>query len=358
MTIFVSILAIGFLILIHELGHFLVARGVGMKVEAFSIGFGPALLTVRGKKTLYRVGLLPLGGYVRIAGMVPGDGTDQEDPASFMNKPAWQRFLVILAGPVVNWLFAFLLLSFLLLAGLPRQSSAPVLGSIADGSSASAVGLHPGDRVVAVNGAKTESWGDIQKAINAHRGSPMRIEVERAGRSLVFNATTGADGMLGVSPALEKVRYPFPEALGVAFLQTGRVIGSAVEGIIGLVRGEQKAELVGPVGIVSETVQAAKMSATHLFSILVVISLALALMNLLPLPALDGGRLVFITIAMVRRRPVNPRLEAAIHAVGLLLLFGLILYATWGDIGRQLSKRQAPAAPAASERQAAPDAGR
>lgn len=339
MTILLAILAIGALILVHELGHFLVARGVGMKVESFSVGFGPALLSFHDKRTTYRIGMLPLGGYVRIAGMVPGDGSEPDDPASFMNKPAWQRFLVIFAGPFINWLFAFLLLSAILMVGYPQPSDEPVVGRIANGSAAAAIGLLPGDRILSVGGEPIQAWSDLQGVLGRNRGRAMPLEVSREGRVLSFTARTGADGRLGVYRQVVEASYPFPQAFGVAFVQTGTVVAESLKGFGKLLRGEEQADLMGPVGIVSETAEAARGGPTALLSFLVFISLALAVMNLLPLPALDGGRLVFIAIAMVRRRPVDPKVEAAVHAVGLLLLLGLILFATYGDVRDQVAKR-------------------
>lgn len=351
MLIALAIVAIGFLILIHEFGHFLLARAFRMRVDSFSIGFGPALLSFHTRRTEYRLSLLPLGGYVRIAGMAPGDGTAADDPASFLNRPAWQRFLVILAGPAINWLFAFLLLASLFMAGMQRPSEDPVIGRVADGSPAAVVGLQPGDRIAWIDGQEIGSWPDMVAAIKKHVGQPMPVRIERDGREIVLTPKIGPDATLGIVPKLQTVQLGFGDAVSTAFFTTGEVVQKTLAALGQMLRGRGQAQLVGPVGIVSETVEAARTGAQSLAGVLVMISLALALMNLLPLPALDGGRLVFIAIAMVRRRPVDAKVEAVIHGIGLLLLLGLVLYATYGDIGRQFSKLRAPPPPAPSGQQ-------
>lgn len=341
MTLLFAIVSIGFLILIHEAGHFLLARACGMKADVFSIGFGPSLLSWHGRRTEYRIALLPLGGYVRIAGMAPGDGTAPDDPASFANRPAWQRFLVILAGPFVNWLFAFLLLAALLVSGMEQPVSEPIVGAVAAGSPAASAGLQPGDRILQIDGVPLETWFQMTEQIRGHRGRAMPMVIERSGQRFEPTAAIGGNGTLGIRPSTQRVQYPVAEALPLAFRQTGQVVLGTLEAIGSLVRG-RGGQVMGPVGIVSETVEAVKAGLTQLFQMLVLISMALAFMNILPLPALDGGRLVFIVIAMIRRRPVSPQAEAVVHAIGFLVLIGLLLFATMGDIGRQLRTRSAP----------------
>jgi regulator of sigma E protease len=345
-----SILALGLLVLIHEAGHFLMARACGMKVESFSIGFGPALLTYQPGETEYRLSALPLGGYVRIAGMVPGDGTAEDAPGSFANKPAWQRFLVILAGPFVNWLFAFLLLTALFMVGFQVATKEPIVGTVVEATPAAASGLRPGDRLEAIDGVPLATWAQMTAAIVAHKSKPMEIAVRREGKEVRLTAIPTAEGKLGISPATTLERYPLGEAAPLAFQKTGQVLRETIASVASLFRGGQDAQIMGPVGIVSQTVEAARANLLALLAIMVHISLALSLMNLLPIPALDGGRLLFIFIAMVRRRPVNARVEAVVHAVGMLLLLGLMAYATFGDIGRQMGK----AHPATETKERAP----
>ncbi len=355
MTWLLAILALGFLVLIHETGHFLVARLCRMKVETFSIGFGPALLSLQGKETEYRVSLLPLGGYVRVAGMAPGDGTDETAPNSFMNKPAWQRFLVLAAGPFVNWFFAFVMLTALFTVGMQVATRDPIVGQVVDGTPAAAAGLMADDRIVSIDGKPIDSWMTMTQEIKAHAGKPMSLVVNRNGSDLTIKATPSEAGRLGIAAATVIERYPFGESMSLAAGKTFEVLKNIVVSLGELFKGSGEAQLMGPVGIVSTTAEAARMNVMALFAIMVQISLALAFMNLLPLPALDGGRILFILIAAVRRRPVDAKVEAVVHGVGMLVLLGLLLFATWGDIGRQISRARSSAeVPPAPTEQPAP----
>lgn len=357
MFVAIAILGLGLIILVHEAGHFLVARACRMRAEVFSFGFGPALLAWHGKRTEYRLSALPLGGYVRIAGMAPGDGTPEDDPESFANHPAWQRFLVILAGPAVNWAFAVLLLAALYTVGFRVPTNNPVIEEVT-GAPAVAAGLMPGDRIVAIDDQPIRSWADVTRGIEARRGRPMQLRVARGGAELTLTAATGPDGRLGIAGQSRVERYPVGRSLSLAFVKSGEVLVDALDGLRQLVlRTGNAGPLMGPVGIVSQTVDAVSKEFFRIFWILVQISLVLALMNLLPIPALDGGRLVFILVAMVRRRPVNPKVEAIVHSIGFLLLLVLLVYVTYGDIRRRIQPSEVGGSAGPPAAAASPDAG-
>ena len=349
-----AILALGLLVIIHEAGHFFVARACGMKVETFSVGFGPKLLTFQGKKTEYTLSLVPLGGYVRIAGMAPGDGTPEDSPESFVNKPAWQRFLVLLAGPAINYVFAFALLTVLFMIGFQVATKEPLVGQVLDGTAAASAGILPQDRVLAIDGSPVNTWAEMTAGIQAHKSRPMELKLSRNGAELNLTATPSAEGRLGIAPATTMERYAFSEAAPLALFKTGQVVKETIENVAMLFRGKGEAQIMGPVGIVSQTVAAARLNGLAFFAIIVQISLALAVMNLLPIPALDGGRLLFITLAMIRRKPVNARVEAVVHGVGVLVLLGLMAYATFGDIGRSLKRGSEPQNAPTTQQQTAP----
>lgn len=352
MTWLLAILALGFLVLIHEAGHFIVARLCRMKVETFSIGFGPALLSLQGKETEYRISMLPLGGYVRVAGMAPGDGTDENAPNSFMNKPAWQRFLVLAAGPFVNWLFAVVVLTALFTVGMQVPTKDAIVGQVLDDMPGAAAGLKTDDRIVSIEGKPIGSWVEMAQEIQAHAGRPMTMVVRRDGVDLTIKAMPNEAGKLGIGPATTTESYPLGESMKLAMGRTVEVVAGTFAGIAELFKRSGGAELMGPLGIVSTTADAARLNLMALFGIMVHISLALAIMNLLPLPALDGGRILFILIAAVRRRPIDAKIEAVVHGVGMLLLLGLLLFATWGDIGRQLNRARATETPPPTEQTA------
>jgi len=357
-AIFLAILAIGFLILIHEFGHYLVARALKMKVEVFSIGFGPALLKFHPGETEYRLAMLPLGGYVRIAGMAPEDGTPEGEPRSFANRPGWQRFLVLVAGPLVNWGFAFALLVGLFVVGYQVARPDPVIGMVMDGSQAAAAGLHPGDKVLSISGKPVGTWTELVAGIQASAGEPMQLLVERDGQQRTIVARTNEKGLLGVGPSAMTVKYPFGEAVGIAFIRTGEVAIGTIVALPKLFKKDSGVQLSGPAKIAEELAEAAETSATSFVNLVVLISLALALMNLLPVPGLDGGRLLFVLIEMVRRKPVNAQVEAIVHALGIVMLLGVLVFVTVREVRDWGSDEAQASPPAPTQPNQAPEAGK
>ena len=333
LTAAAAVLSLGLLVLLHEAGHFLAARALRMRVEVFSIGFGPALVSFRGGRTEYRLSLVPLGGYVRIAGMAPGDGLHPGDASSFNARPAWQRALVLFSGPAMSWAFAFLLLASLYAEGFRVTTGEPVVEEVR-GRRAAASGLLPGDRILAVDGVDISTWGEVAQALAGRPRQAVELRIVRNDVELLLTAHPGADGKLDVLPESRVVRFPVGEALGLAFKKTGELALGMLTDMRQWLSGTGEAQLTGPVGLVSETVEAVRKDLLSLLFMLVQISLALSLMNLLPLPALDGGRLLFVGLEAVRRRRVDVRVEAGVHAVGALALLGMVAWLSWSELGR------------------------
>ncbi|MBI5546952.1 MAG: site-2 protease family protein [Deltaproteobacteria bacterium] len=353
LTAAVAILSLGVLVLLHEAGHFALARACRMRVDVFSVGFGPALLAFRGRQTEYRLGMLPLGGYVRIAGMAPGD-YPPGDSAGFYARPAWQRLLVLLAGPVVNGVFAVLLLATLYVVGFGVPTGEPVIEEVT-GKAAAAAGFLPGDRVLSVEGTEVGTWLELTRALGARPSQVVEVKVRRNEVELALTARCGPDSLPGLKPQSQIVRYRVKDAAWFAVLKTGELAVGMLSGLRDWALGKGEAELMGPVGIVSETVEAVHKDRLSLFFILVQISVALALMNLLPLPALDGGRVAFVLLGVIRRRPIDVRVEAVVHALGVLSLMVLVAYLSWGEIGSRWPWRdEAGAAPDAGSAASAP----
>ncbi|WP_373045981.1 M50 family metallopeptidase [Vulgatibacter sp.] len=337
MNLLVAILVFGLLIAIHEAGHFLVARWAGMRVERFSIGFGPALATFRRGETEWRIGILPIGGYVKIAGMNPAEEAESDpgDPASYANKPAWKRLLVILAGSFMNYVLAWVLLVGLLLAGAAQlQLDTTEVGAVMPDMPAAAAGLQAGDEIVAVDGKQVEDFRSVAESLAERKAQNVSLTVERDGRRFELPVVTNELGQIGIRPPETIVSYGVAEAVQRA--TTFVVVGSLaiVQGIVDLVRGEAQGGLMGPVGIASEVARQAERGMRWLLGIAVNLSIALGFFNLLPIPALDGGRAAFILVEMVRRKPVDARAEAWVHLIGFVVLLGLILVVTVGDVGR------------------------
>ncbi len=339
LVILIVILAFGLLVVVHELGHFAVARLSGMRVDRFSVGFGPVLFRRRFGETEWAVSAIPFGGYVSIAGMGPTEAVEAEDPGAFANKPAWKRFAVILAGPAMNYLTAIALAAVLLTSlGIPQHDPAPVVGDLVAGGPAEQAGVRPGDRVLSIDGKAVATWPELVTEVVARPGVPATLEVERAGAEgpvaiQVTPRDAGGRGQLGIVQSSRTVRASPGEAVVAGFRLTNARAGEILTGLGQMVTGRQKGELRGPIGIAHEMARSARAGAAPFLGIVWLVSIALALFNLLPLPALDGGRLVFLVYEIVTRRRVNQRVEQFVHLAGFVALFGLLLAVTlFGDL--------------------------
>ncbi len=350
MSVVLTILAFAGLIVFHELGHYLFAKLAGMRVDRFSIGFGPTLLSKQVGETEWTVAALPIGGYVKIAGMDPTEDVG-DDPRAYHNRPAWQRFLVVVAGPLANYVLAAAVFAAMFSIGqLEADPSQVLVGQVMAGSPAAAAGFKEGDRILAVDGTKVEGQEHMQSLVRPHAGEPITVEVERDGQRLTLTVTprpqtleTGETvGVIGIAMAPGVVQgegLPLGAAIARGVEQTvvvnARVLealGDVIVRLPDIVFGDEEAPVQGPAGIISETKKAADRGLVYYLFVVGLISVNLALFNLLPFPALDGGRLVFLVAEVVRRKPVTPRFELAVHAVGFVFLLGLILLVTVGDV--------------------------
>ena len=339
MAIVVAVVGLGLLIAAHEAGHLLLARLMGMRVETYSLGFGPRLWGFRRGETDYRLSALPLGGYCKIAGFTPDDPAAQDpaDAGSYMNKPAWRRFLVIAAGPGVNYFVAFLIIAVLYASnGFLDLTTSRI--EVVPGGPAAAAGLQTGDQVVGVDGAKVESFDDLRRELQKPGAAPeRRIDVLRQGSPQMFTVRP-RNGTISVTRDRVMVRLPVSEAILQALHDVWALNAATVGALWDAVRGKGSASLAGPIAIVRQASAEVRRGIADFASILANISVGLALFNFLPVPALDGGRLVFLGVELVTRRKVNARFESVVHVVGLLLLLGLLLTVVlFGDL--QLGKR-------------------
>jgi regulator of sigma E protease len=345
LAIVVAVLAVSLLIVVHEAGHFLAARRFGMRVERFSVGFGPVLLSLKRGDTEFVVSALPLGGYVKISGMAPGEQADASDRRLFSNQAAWRRFLVILAGPAMNYVTAILVAWGLLATlGLRAPDPSPRLGAPQPGMPAEAAGLRAGDRVAAVAGKAVGSWSELVAELQRHPGEPIVLEIVRgegeAARRLDVPITPrndGGVGRVGVAQGTLLVRTGPGAALVEAFQRTNANAALQLRAFGSIFSRKQRVE--GPVGIARELVRGARAGVEPFLGLVWTISVVLAILNLLPVPALDGGRLVFLGYEIVTRRRVDERVEHTLHLVGFLLLVGLLLAVTlFGDLPRLLGR--------------------
>jgi regulator of sigma E protease len=312
-----------------------------MRVERFSIGFGPVLLSFRRGDTLFAISAIPVGGYVSVAGTSAAAAVAVEDRGAYANKAAWQRFVFVLAGPVMNYLTAVLVAWALLITGrLAVPDPASRIGNVVPGMPADAAGLLPGDRIEAVAGTPVVTWDELVREVQRHPGEEVPLVVVRGDgpdARLTLRITprnAGGVGRVGVAPAELAVHTGGLAAIPAAFRETNRNLSAQLSAFANVFTRRQKAELSGPIGIAQELVRGARAGLDRFLRLVWTISVGLAVLNLLPFPALDGSRLVFLGYELVTRRRVNERVESLIHTGGFVVLLILIVAVSFGDVAR------------------------
>ncbi|MBI2475515.1 RIP metalloprotease RseP [Candidatus Uhrbacteria bacterium] len=352
LTLLIFIIVLSLLVFVHELGHFLVAKKTGMKVEEFGFGFPPKLFGIKRGETIYSINWIPLGGFVRIKGE---SGDHKEDPDSFSSKKIWQRFSVLIAGVAMNLVLAAVLFSIGFMVGLPSvvdnnlPKSARVnqpeltIMTVLEKSPAFEAGVNEGDRIVSIDGQVFNSAQDARDYILEKGLGEIKLATQAKDEpSKTFVLTSkpleGTD-LVGVGLGFELtgfVSYPFFQAIWQGVTTTVELtyaIVAAFIGIIGsLIAGKGVGvDLSGPVGIAVLTGQVAALGIIHLLQFTALLSINLAVINVLPFPALDGGRLMFLIIEKLRGRNVNVKIETAVHNLGFLLLMVLVVLVTYKD---------------------------
>lgn len=336
--IIAAVIAFSVMIMVHEFGHFLVAKRVGITVHAFAIGFGPRVAGFRAGDTQYAINLLPFGGYVRMAGE---DLDDTAGVGSFRTKSVWQRMAVVSAGPAMNLLLALLLLmGTALVVGVPVGVSNRI-GQLMPGWPAEEVGLRPGDVIAAINGEAMDSGQEVIDTIHRQPNTDLRLTVERDGQRFDVTVRSRLDarqniGLIGFRPEAIRERMGPGRALVWALGTLADTVEVIFATLVGLFRegGKVLDQLAGPVGAVRFLGEAGAAGAEIFIYTASALSIMIGVFNLLPFPALDGGRLLFLLVEAVRRRPVDPRREGYIHLVGFALLILLLLTLTVRDIGK------------------------
>ncbi len=342
MSILIAILALALLIVLHEAGHFLVARLCGMRVERFSIGFGNAIASFKRGDTTYQIAPVPLGGFVQITGMNPHEDFDRNDPHVYPNRPRWMRLLVLLAGPAANYLTA-VLLSLVVLLGWGRVTGTTTVDEVIQGSAAEQAGLHVGDVLAEVNGTKVDTPAAITQMVRSSEGAALAFKVMRNGAPQTLSISPRKDGpgatyMIGVRFGQVRERGAVGPSIKEAFIWPYSISTMLVGNIADMITGKVKGSLTGPVGIAREMATAAQQGVLKFLELLILLSCALAVFNLLPIPALDGGRALFLTVSAAIRRDLNPRVEATVHMVGMGLLLLLLIFVTYNDVKQIILK--------------------
>ena len=337
-TILASVFVFGLLVLFHEFGHFIMAKATGMRVDEFAIGFGPKLLSKTIGETEYSIRCVPLGGFNDIAGMDPSDNTAGE--RGYCEKPVWKRMVVIVSGPLMNFILPVVIF-FLIFAtvGISTLSTRPELGEVLPDQPAAMAGLRKGDRIDAINGEAVKEWNDIVRIVRNSDGSPMKIAYHRDGEARQATVIPKHDKqenrmLIGVMDTLDTRQLGVMEAAEAAIGKTGYVIYHMVQGIVQIFTGEAAADLAGPLGVMQMTGTVAKLGFAALMNFAALLSLNLGIINLLPVPALDGGHFVTLLLEAVRGKPLGEKAMHYTQMAGITVLVALMLFATKNDIVR------------------------
>ncbi len=344
------VIVLGLLIFFHELGHFLVARIMGIGVSTFSLGFGPKLFAFVLGKTEYRLSAVPLGGYVHLVGeseeaKLPEGFTSRE---SFARRPPWQRILVVAAGPVFNFALAWFIYWGLFFAH-GQTMLLPEIGQLADDGPAQEAGLQPGDRVLRVDNSEIRYWDELVMHIRDNRGEPIALQVQRNENIYEFTLTpqmavqetifgeevkTPQIGIVA-SGETETISLGFFSSAREGLAQTWMLIRLTVEAIIKLIERIIPLETIGgPILIAQLVSEQTQEGLVNLLALTALISINLGLINLLPIPVLDGGHILFYSIEMIIRRPLNARMRQMATRIGILLILSLMAFAIINDILR------------------------
>ena len=375
-TIVAAIFVFGLLVLVHELGHFMVAKLTGMRVDEFAIGFGPKLWSRKYGETLYAIRAVPLGGFNRIAGMdyeiIERMGNEAEEKAddggresgwrryipsvnrenvvmvpddegagerAYFRRPIWARMLMVLAGSFMNFILPlFIFFGIFYFSGVATPSPEPVIGAVIAEKPAAMAGLMKGDRILTIDGSEVTKWDDISRSIQGAEGKPFKLTYQRDGevRSTTLIPEEEPDSkrvIIGITSSADIHQPGILEAAGLAAQKVFFVLMAMVGALIQLMLGSVGAEaLSGPVGIVQMTGEVANQGILPLLNFTAFLSLNLGLINLLPVPALDGGHFVMLVLEGLRGKPLGPKAMYYIQAAGVTLLVSLMIFTTFNDL--------------------------
>lgn len=376
-----GLLVFSILVFVHELGHFLLAKLNGVAVLDFAIGFGPRIWSRKVGETLYSVRIIPLGGYVRMVGDDPkelglsgdevihereqlGEALDENAKALirdrsrwFLAKKFWPKFSIVLAGPFFNLAFAMIVSAFMFFVyGSAEPVNEPVIGNVVKNQPADLAGLKVGDRVLRINDEKIKTWDQLAKRVKDSGGEPLLMAIERSestiGEAQVLDITVSAKSdaneldviegkadakvfRIGITPKVEKISLSLGESIQGGFFNVYHISRLTILGMVAMIKGWiSPTSIAGPIFIFSEASKTAKKGLENLLAFLVLLSVSLGVLNLLPIPVLDGGHLVFFTIEAISGRPLNLKFREAANQVGIFLLLCLMIFAIFNDLSR------------------------
>ncbi|WP_028034979.1 RIP metalloprotease RseP [Chelativorans sp. J32] len=359
-TIVPFLFVLTIVVFVHEMGHYLVGRWCGIGVKAFSIGFGPELAGFTDRRgTRWKLSAIPLGGYVKFVGDVGATSSPDADAieklspeerrVAFHLQPVWKRAATVFAGPFFNFILTAVVFS-VMFALFGRYVADPVVAEVQPGSPAAVAGIHPGDRFVSINGISVETFGDVQRIVSGRAGDPLTFVLERDGRQVSVTATPKLTeqkdaldnpvkiGVIGVINNQELgqprvVEYGPVEAVGAGIEETMSAIARTGQFLKRFVEGrEDRCQLGGPVKIADMAGKAASRGFEWLIQLAALLSVGIGILNLLPIPPLDGGHLLFYGIEAVLRRPVSEQVAEAVYRAGMLMVLIFMGFVFWNDL--------------------------
>jgi RIP metalloprotease RseP len=339
------LIVLSVLVLVHEFGHFIAAKRLGIRVEKFSFGFGPKLFSVTRGDTEYIISAIPLGGYIKMSGDEPGESLTGKS-FEFLSRSVWERFQVIFAGPLLNYVLAFLIFSIIFMFGNPTLTTE--VGSLLKDYPAEKSGLAVGDKVVKADGKDVKYWEDLTAITSKHFDGPIKLTIEKNGKISdieiqpivkevkdIFGKSTKI-ALLGIAPSqkIESVRYGFFESFSKGFRKVVDLTAITYKALWSIFTGRLsvKESMTGPIGIFIIAGKAAQMGLIYLFHLMAMLSASLAIFNLLPLPVLDGGHIFFLFIEKLRGKPLSVKTQENIANVGVGLLILLTVFIFYNDM--------------------------
>ena len=342
---FIFVLSV--LVIVHEFGHFIAAKRTGVRVEKFSIGFGPEIFGITKGDTRYLISAIPLGGYVKLAGETEEDGVKGEK-WEYLTRRVGEKARIIIAGPLLNYILAFFIFAVVFVVGYPALTSR--VGKVLENYPGKEAGIKEGDKILKINGLDVRHWEELTNIVHVNKGNKIRVLIERENERIelmiepkveeiktIFGSKKRV-GLIGIIPADEiiYIRYNVIKAVYMGFGKlliltyvTYRALWASVTGSIPL-----KESVTGPIGIFYITGQAARLGFVYLLHLMGILSASLAIFNLLPIPVLDGGHLLFLGIEKIRKRPVSRKVQENITQAGLALMICLMVFVFYNDFMR------------------------
>ncbi len=354
-SLLVFLFVLGILIIVHEFGHFIIAKRIGVKVEKFSLGFGPQILVKKKKDTEYSISAIPLGGYVKLAGDNLEDYKGNRD--EYFAQPPGKRFWIIIFGPLLNYMLGFLFFWVIFFAGYPTLTTS--VGGLIDDFGAKEAGIQIGDKITAVDGKRVDFWEDLQSVIQTKKeAAVVRLSILRDNQEYAIDVNIKEKklddilgqkrsvGLLGITPSedIVKVRHGILKSFLLGLHKTWDLTALTYKALWRMVTGKlsMRESITGPLGIFYITSKAASLGIIAVLHLIAVLSVSLALFNLLPLPVLDGGHILFLGLEKIRGKTLSLKIERLISQIGLSLIVGLAIIVTYNDIlrffGDKLSK--------------------